>query len=48
MLLLRQGKLYNDELHNSCSLRNVIRIDKKRRVKMVGHVERLGEILCLY
>jgi hypothetical protein len=30
MLVLRQRKLYNDELHNLCSLRNVIRIDKKK------------------
>jgi hypothetical protein len=36
-------KLHNEELHNSYSSPNIIRIMKSRRKKGAGHVARMGE-----
>jgi hypothetical protein len=35
-------KLHNEELHNLYSLPSVIRIMKSRRLRLVGHVARIG------
>jgi len=35
-------RLHNEELHTLYSSRNVIRIVKSRRMKLAGHVERMG------
>jgi hypothetical protein len=41
-------RLHNEELHTLYSSRNVIRIVKSRRMKLAGHVERMGEITNAY
>jgi hypothetical protein len=35
-------KLHNEELHNSYSSPNIIRMIKSRRMRWVGHVAHLG------
>jgi hypothetical protein len=41
-------KLHNGELHNLYSSSSVIRIIKSRRMRWVGHVERMGEKRKVY
>jgi hypothetical protein len=41
-------KLHNEELHNSYSSPNIIRIMKSRRMRWTGHVARMGEEECIY
>jgi hypothetical protein len=36
-------KLHNDELHNLYSSPNIVRVIKSRRMRLAGHVARLGE-----
>jgi hypothetical protein len=36
-------KLHNEELHNMYSSASIIRIIKSRRMRWLGHVERMGE-----
>jgi hypothetical protein len=36
-------KMHNEELHNFYSLPSIIRMNKSRRMKWVGHVARMGE-----
>jgi hypothetical protein len=36
-------KLHNEELHNLYSSPNIIRINKSRRMRWAGHLERMGE-----
>jgi hypothetical protein len=36
-------KLYNEELHNLYSSPSIIRIIKSRRMRLAGHVARMGE-----
>jgi hypothetical protein len=36
-------KLHNEEVHNLCSLPNIIRMVKSRRMRFAGHVARRGE-----
>jgi hypothetical protein len=36
-------KLHNEELHNLCCSLSIIRIIKSRRMRLVGHVARMGE-----
>jgi hypothetical protein len=36
-------KLHNEELHDLYSLPSIIRINKSRRMRWAGHVERMGE-----
>ena len=36
-------KLRNEELSDLCSLPNVMRVVKSRRMRWVGHVARMGE-----
>jgi hypothetical protein len=36
-------KLHNEELHNLYSSPNIIRMIKSRRMRMAGHVARMGE-----
>jgi hypothetical protein len=36
-------KLHNEELHDSYSSPSIIRIIKSRRMRWMGHVERMGE-----
>jgi hypothetical protein len=36
-------KLHNEELHNLCSLPNIIRMIKSRRMRWAGHVARMGD-----
>jgi hypothetical protein len=35
-------KLHNEELHNLCSLPDIIRMIKSRRMRWAGHVGRIG------
>jgi hypothetical protein len=35
-------KLHNDELHSLYSSPNIVRVIKSRRMRWVGHVERMG------
>ena len=36
-------KLYNEELNDLYSLRNIVRVVKLRRMRWAGHVARMGE-----
>jgi hypothetical protein len=36
-------KLHNEELHDLYSSRSIIRIMKSRRIRLAGHVARMGE-----
>jgi hypothetical protein len=36
-------RLHNEELHNFCASRNIIRVIKSKRIKWVGHVAHMGE-----
>jgi hypothetical protein len=36
------GKLHNEELHNSHSSPSIIRAIKSRRLRLAGHVARMG------
>jgi hypothetical protein len=36
-------KLHNDELHNLYSSPNIVRVIISRRIRLVGHVTRMGE-----
>jgi hypothetical protein len=36
-------KLHNEELHDLCSSPSIIRIIKARRMRLAGHVARMGE-----
>jgi hypothetical protein len=36
------GKLHNEELHNLYSSPNIIRMIKSRRMRLAGHVARMG------
>jgi hypothetical protein len=36
-------KLHNDELHDLCSLPNIFRVIKSRRMRWAGRVARMGE-----
>jgi hypothetical protein len=36
-------KLHNEELNDLCSLPNIVRVVKSRRIKWEGHVARVGE-----
>jgi hypothetical protein len=37
------GKLHNEELHNSYSSPNIIRMIKSRRMRLTGYVARTGD-----
>jgi hypothetical protein len=36
-------KLHNDELHNLYSSPNIVRVIKSRRMRLAGHVARMGK-----
>jgi hypothetical protein len=36
-------KLHNDELHSLYSSLNIVRVIKSRRMRLAGHVARMGE-----
>jgi len=36
-------KLHNEELRDLCSLPNIVRVVKSRRMRWAGHVARMGE-----
>jgi hypothetical protein len=36
-------QLHNDELHSLYSSPNIVRVIKSRRMRWVGHVERMGK-----
>jgi hypothetical protein len=36
-------KMHNDELHNLSSSPNIFRVIKSRKMRLVGHVARMGE-----
>jgi hypothetical protein len=38
-------KLHNDELHDLYSSPNIVRVIKSRRMRWVGHVALMGEVL---
>jgi hypothetical protein len=37
------AKLYNEELNDLCSLPNILRVVKSKRMRWAGHVARMGE-----
>jgi hypothetical protein len=37
------SKFHSDELHDPCSISNVIRVIKSRVMRWAGHVARMGE-----
>jgi hypothetical protein len=37
-------RLHNEELHNLYASRNIIRVEKSRRVRWVGHVARVEDV----
>jgi hypothetical protein len=41
-------KLHNEQFHNLYSSLNTIRQIKSRRMRLAGHVERMGEELKVY
>jgi hypothetical protein len=41
-------KLYNADLNDLYSSPNIVRVIKSRRMKWVGHVARMGEIVGVY
>jgi hypothetical protein len=41
-------KVHNEELHNLYSSPSIIRIIKLRRIRLAGHVERMGEKRPVY
>jgi hypothetical protein len=43
-----QMKLNNDELHSLCSLPNIVRVIKSRRMRWTGHVVCMGEGTGVY
>jgi hypothetical protein len=42
------SKLHNEELHNLYSSPSIIRIIKSRRMRLAGHVARIGEKRNVY
>jgi hypothetical protein len=41
-------KLYNEELHNLYTSPNISRVIKSRRLRLTGHVTRMGEVRNAY
>jgi hypothetical protein len=41
-------KLHNDELHGLYSSPNIVRVIKRRRLRLAGHVARMGEGRGIY
>jgi hypothetical protein len=41
-------KLHNDELHSLYSSPNIVRVIKSRRMRLVGHVARMGEVFRVF
>jgi hypothetical protein len=41
-------KLHNDELHSLYSSPNIVRVIKSRRIRLAGHVARMGEKKGVY
>jgi hypothetical protein len=41
-------KLHNDELHSLYSSPNIVRVFKSRRLRLAGHVARVGEERSVY
>jgi hypothetical protein len=42
------GRLHNEELHNLYHSLNIIRVDKSRRIRWVGNVAYIEEVINLY
>jgi hypothetical protein len=41
-------KLFNEELHNLYSSPSTIRMIKPRRMRLAGHVPRMGDVECIW
>jgi hypothetical protein len=41
-------RLHNEELHNLYASQNIIMMIKSRRMRLAGHVARMGQIRYLY
>ena len=41
-------RLHNEELNDLCSLPNIVRVIKSRRMRWVGHVALMGEEMGVY
>jgi hypothetical protein len=41
-------KLHNEELHGLYSSPGIVRVIKARRMRLVGHVARMGEVRVVY
>jgi len=41
-------KLHSDELHSLYSSPNIVRVIKARRLRLAGHVARMGEGISVY
>jgi hypothetical protein len=45
---MKQRKLHNEELHTLYSSPSIIRMMKPRRMRLAGHVARMGEDECMW
>jgi hypothetical protein len=41
----RWREVHNEEVHNLCSSPNIIRMNNSRRMRLAGHVARIGVII---
>jgi hypothetical protein len=41
-------KLHNEELHGLYSSPSIVRVIKARRMRLAGHLARMGEVRCAY
>jgi hypothetical protein len=44
----QQRKFHNEEPHNLYSLQNIIRVIKLKRMKWVGHIACIGDMINAY
>jgi hypothetical protein len=47
-IIVSWRKLHGEELHNLHSLTNIIRIIKSRKMRLAGHIARIGEMRNTY
>jgi hypothetical protein len=41
-------RLHNEELHNLYASQNIIRVTKLRRMRLTGHIARVGEMRIVW
>jgi len=40
-------RLHSGELHNLCAPQNIVRVMKSRKMRLTGHVARMGDEKCV-